>query len=101
MNLENTEPEIGLDTGWELFLFLFNNDCIILTLVTTGWESELRINGAVLILQKYKSTFMPKKASSYHIWMTSGEQCLGELYFLHSVVLLSVPLTAVLTRPNI
>lgn len=59
MNLENTEPEIWLDTGWELFLFLFNNDCIILTLVITGWESELRVNGTALILQKYKSTFMP------------------------------------------
>lgn len=58
-NLENTEPEIWLDTGWELFLFLFNNDCIILTLVITGWESELRVNGTALILQKYKSTFMP------------------------------------------
>lgn len=59
MNLQNTEPEIWLDTGWEHFLFLFNNDCIILTLTIAGWESELCINGTVLILQKYKSTLMP------------------------------------------
>lgn len=53
-----------------------------MTLVIRDWKSELHINGAILILQmqKYKSTFMPKKGSSYPIWKTSGEQCLRELY---------------------
>lgn len=64
------------------FLFLFNNDYIILALVITDGKSELYINGTVSILRmhKYESTFMPKNGSSYHIWKTSGEQGLGELY---------------------
>jgi len=57
-----------------------------LTLVITDWKSELPINGTILILQmrKHKTTFMPKKGSSYHVWKTSGEQCLGELCYAFS-----------------
>lgn len=57
MNLQNAGPEIWLDTGRELFFllfFLFNNDCIILTLVITDWKSELRINGTILIFANAK-----------------------------------------------
>lgn len=68
------ELEFGLIQG--VNFFLFNNDCIILTLVITDCKSELCINGTILILQmqKYKNTFTPKKGSSYHIWKTLGEQ---------------------------
>lgn len=74
LDLQNTGTEIWFHTGCELFLF--NNDCVILTLVITDWKSELCISGTILILQmqKHKNTFTPKKGSSYHIWKTLGEQ---------------------------